>query len=54
MSIIIIIIIHYCYSLGEAFRPALIKICENIMGHLNQKGFYSMLQVQYKSPFLKN
>ncbi|XP_008333613.1 ubiquitin-protein ligase E3B-like isoform X1 [Cynoglossus semilaevis] len=30
---------------GEAFRPALMKICENIMGHLNQKGFYSMFQI---------
>lgn len=33
--------------LGEALRPALTRICENIMGHLNQKGFYSVLQVQY-------
>lgn len=32
---------------GEALRPALTRICENIMGHLNQKGFYSILQVQY-------
>lgn len=31
---------------GEALRPALTRICENIMGHLNQKGFYSILQVQ--------
>uniref|UniRef100_A0A665TJW9 Ubiquitin-protein ligase E3B n=1 Tax=Echeneis naucrates TaxID=173247 RepID=A0A665TJW9_ECHNA len=30
---------------GEALRPALMKICENIMGHLNQKGFYSILQI---------
>ncbi|KAM4577178.1 ubiquitin-protein ligase E3B [Odontesthes bonariensis] len=30
---------------GEALRPALMRICENIMGHLNQKGFYSMLQI---------
>nr|XP_040051528.1 ubiquitin-protein ligase E3B [Gasterosteus aculeatus aculeatus] len=30
---------------GEALRPALTRICENIMGHLNQKGFYSMLQI---------
>ncbi|XP_049906902.1 ubiquitin-protein ligase E3B [Epinephelus moara] len=29
----------------EALRPALTKICENIMGHLNQKGFYSILQI---------
>ncbi|XP_027890096.1 ubiquitin-protein ligase E3B isoform X2 [Xiphophorus couchianus] len=30
---------------GEALRPALTRICENIMGHLNQKGFYSTLQI---------
>uniref|UniRef100_A0A3Q3F5W7 Ubiquitin-protein ligase E3B n=1 Tax=Labrus bergylta TaxID=56723 RepID=A0A3Q3F5W7_9LABR len=30
---------------GEALRPALTRICENIMGHLNQKGFYSALQI---------
>ncbi|KAM9811228.1 ubiquitin-protein ligase E3B [Neosynchiropus ocellatus] len=30
---------------GEALRPALMKICENIMGYLNQKGFYSVLQI---------
>ncbi|KAJ3603860.1 hypothetical protein NHX12_028601 [Muraenolepis orangiensis] len=30
---------------GEALKPALTRICENIMGHLNQKGFYSTLQI---------
>lgn len=30
---------------GEALRPALTRICENIMGHLIQKGFYSVLQI---------
>ncbi|XP_070689673.1 ubiquitin-protein ligase E3B [Pempheris klunzingeri] len=30
---------------GEALRPPLMKFCENIMGHLNQKGFYSILQI---------
>uniref|UniRef100_A0A3Q3QSS8 Ubiquitin-protein ligase E3B n=1 Tax=Monopterus albus TaxID=43700 RepID=A0A3Q3QSS8_MONAL len=30
---------------GDALKPALTKICENIMGHLNQKGFYSVLQI---------
>uniref|UniRef100_H2LTE0 Ubiquitin-protein ligase E3B n=1 Tax=Oryzias latipes TaxID=8090 RepID=H2LTE0_ORYLA len=30
---------------GEALKPALTRICENIMGHLNQKGFYSVLQI---------
>nr|XP_015221931.1 PREDICTED: ubiquitin-protein ligase E3B [Lepisosteus oculatus] len=30
---------------GEALRPALNRICENIMGHLNQKGFYTVLQI---------
>ncbi|CAL9708334.1 unnamed protein product [Knipowitschia caucasica] len=30
---------------GEALRPALTRICENVMGHLNQKGFYSILQI---------
>uniref|UniRef100_A0A3Q2QQB1 Ubiquitin-protein ligase E3B n=1 Tax=Fundulus heteroclitus TaxID=8078 RepID=A0A3Q2QQB1_FUNHE len=31
---------------GESpLRPALTRICENIMGHLNQKGFYSILQI---------
>lgn len=33
--------------LGEALRPALTRICENIMGHLNQKGFYAVLEVKY-------
>ncbi|XP_054852100.1 ubiquitin-protein ligase E3B isoform X2 [Eublepharis macularius] len=30
---------------GEALRPAMSHICANIMGHLNQKGFYSVLQI---------
>ncbi|CAL8348040.1 unnamed protein product [Lota lota] len=30
---------------GEALKPALTRVCENIMGHLNQKGFYSTLQI---------
>ncbi|XP_061907238.1 ubiquitin-protein ligase E3B [Entelurus aequoreus] len=30
---------------GEALRPALMRICENIMGYLNQKGFYSTHQI---------
>ncbi|XP_077165208.1 ubiquitin-protein ligase E3B isoform X1 [Paroedura picta] len=30
---------------GEALRPAMNHICANIMGHLNQKGFYSVLQI---------
>uniref|UniRef100_A0A3B4B1W5 HECT-type E3 ubiquitin transferase n=1 Tax=Periophthalmus magnuspinnatus TaxID=409849 RepID=A0A3B4B1W5_9GOBI len=30
---------------GDALKPALTRICENIMGHLNQKGFYSVLQI---------
>ncbi|XP_008280282.1 ubiquitin-protein ligase E3B [Stegastes partitus] len=34
-----------CRGKGETLRPALTRFCENIMGHLNQKGFYSMLQI---------
>lgn len=30
---------------GENLRPAMNHICANIMGHLNQRGFYSVLQV---------
>ncbi|XP_076126988.1 ubiquitin-protein ligase E3B [Alosa pseudoharengus] len=30
---------------GEPLKPALNRMCENIMGHLNQKGFYSVLQI---------
>uniref|UniRef100_A0A670ZYI8 Ubiquitin-protein ligase E3B n=1 Tax=Pseudonaja textilis TaxID=8673 RepID=A0A670ZYI8_PSETE len=30
---------------GEALRHAMNHICANIMGHLNQKGFYSVLQI---------
>ncbi|XP_072271473.1 ubiquitin-protein ligase E3B [Pyxicephalus adspersus] len=30
---------------GESLRPAMNHICANIMGHLNQKGFYSVLQI---------
>ncbi|XP_007900039.2 ubiquitin-protein ligase E3B [Callorhinchus milii] len=30
---------------GEAMRPAMNHICANIMGHLNQKGFYTVLQL---------
>ncbi|KAM3826080.1 ubiquitin-protein ligase E3B isoform 2-T6 [Vipera latastei] len=30
---------------GEALRHAMNRICANIMGHLNQKGFYSVLQI---------
>ncbi|KAJ8378256.1 hypothetical protein AAFF_G00244600 [Aldrovandia affinis] len=29
----------------ENLRPVLNRICENIMGHLNQKGFYTILQI---------
>lgn len=35
----------FLFVTGEALKPALMRICENIMGHLNQKGFYSTLQV---------
>lgn len=31
--------------LGESLRPAMNHICANIMGHLNQHGLYSVLQV---------
>ncbi|XP_075023638.1 ubiquitin-protein ligase E3B isoform X6 [Calonectris borealis] len=30
---------------GETLRPAMNHICANIMGHLNQKGFFSVLQI---------
>ncbi|XP_045698199.1 ubiquitin-protein ligase E3B isoform X1 [Phyllostomus hastatus] len=30
---------------GESLRPAMTHICANIMGHLNQRGFYSVLQI---------
>ncbi|XP_078193354.1 ubiquitin-protein ligase E3B isoform X6 [Callithrix jacchus] len=30
---------------GESLRPAMNHICANIMGHLNQHGFYSVLQI---------
>uniref|UniRef100_A0A8C6DUG7 HECT-type E3 ubiquitin transferase n=1 Tax=Moschus moschiferus TaxID=68415 RepID=A0A8C6DUG7_MOSMO len=30
---------------GESLRPAMNHICANIMGHLNQRGFYPVLQV---------
>ncbi|XP_021559100.1 ubiquitin-protein ligase E3B isoform X3 [Neomonachus schauinslandi] len=30
---------------GESLRPAMNHICANIMGHLNQRGFYSVLQI---------
>ncbi|KAB1255567.1 Ubiquitin-protein ligase E3B [Camelus dromedarius] len=33
--------------LGESLRPALNHICANIMGHLNQCGFYSVLQTAF-------
>lgn len=37
---------HQCFiPTGETLRPAMNHICANIMGHLNQKGFYSVLQV---------
>ncbi|XP_048467452.1 ubiquitin-protein ligase E3B isoform X2 [Rhincodon typus] len=29
---------------GEVLRPAMNHICANIMGHLNQKGYYTVLQ----------
>uniref|UniRef100_A0A3P8U1Q6 Ubiquitin-protein ligase E3B n=1 Tax=Amphiprion percula TaxID=161767 RepID=A0A3P8U1Q6_AMPPE len=38
---------------GEALRPALMRICENIMGHLNQKGFYSILQASHCCSLLR-
>nr|KAF6282962.1 ubiquitin protein ligase E3B [Myotis myotis] len=30
---------------GESLRPAMNHICANIMGHLNQRGLYSVLQI---------
>ncbi|XP_059843871.1 ubiquitin-protein ligase E3B isoform X2 [Hypanus sabinus] len=30
---------------GEALRPSMNHICANIMGHLNQKGYYTVLQI---------
>uniref|UniRef100_A0A8C2SJN7 HECT-type E3 ubiquitin transferase n=1 Tax=Capra hircus TaxID=9925 RepID=A0A8C2SJN7_CAPHI len=30
---------------GESLRPAMNHICANIMGHLNQRGFYPALQI---------
>ncbi|XP_069788822.1 ubiquitin-protein ligase E3B isoform X2 [Narcine bancroftii] len=30
---------------GEALRPAMNHICANIMGNLNQKGYYTVLQI---------
>ncbi|XP_063502765.1 ubiquitin-protein ligase E3B isoform X1 [Pongo pygmaeus] len=30
---------------GESLRPAMNHVCANIMGHLNQHGFYSVLQI---------
>ncbi|XP_043571430.1 ubiquitin-protein ligase E3B [Chiloscyllium plagiosum] len=30
---------------GEVLRPAMNHICANIMGHLNQKGYYTVLQI---------
>ncbi|XP_044129864.1 ubiquitin-protein ligase E3B isoform X1 [Bufo gargarizans] len=34
-----------CRGKGENLRPAMSHICANIMGHLNQKGYYSVLQI---------
>ncbi|XP_063769305.1 ubiquitin-protein ligase E3B [Pseudophryne corroboree] len=34
-----------CRGKGESLRPAMNHICANIMGQLNQKGFYSVLQI---------
>lgn len=36
--------------LGESLRPAMNHICANIMGHLNQHGLYSVLQVCAPTP----
>lgn len=46
----------FVFVTGEALKPALMRICENIMGHLNQKGFYSTLQVKknYKLYFYQS
>ncbi|KAM4709251.1 ubiquitin-protein ligase E3B isoform 1-T2 [Discoglossus pictus] len=30
---------------GESLKPAMNHICANIMGHLNKKGFYSVMQI---------
>ncbi|XP_048411813.1 ubiquitin-protein ligase E3B [Stegostoma tigrinum] len=30
---------------GEVLRPAMNHVCANIMGHLNQKGYYTVLQI---------
>ncbi|XP_007953188.1 ubiquitin-protein ligase E3B [Orycteropus afer afer] len=30
---------------GETLRPAMNHICANVMGHLKQRGFYSVLQI---------
>ena len=37
--------LKFLLSLGEAIRPSLNQLCNNVMGHLNQKDFYPNLQV---------
>uniref|UniRef100_A0A5F9D1I7 HECT-type E3 ubiquitin transferase n=1 Tax=Oryctolagus cuniculus TaxID=9986 RepID=A0A5F9D1I7_RABIT len=36
---------------GESLRPAMNHMCANIMGHLNQRGFYPVLQVCDPVPY---
>ena len=30
---------------GEALKPGMVQLCNNIMGHLNSRGLYPVLKI---------
>ena len=32
-------------SIGEALKPGMVQLCNNIMGHLNSRGLYPVLKI---------
>ena len=37
-------IMEVCWFLGEALKPGMVQLCNNVMGHLNVQGLYPVLQ----------
>ena len=34
-----------CFVVGEALKPGMVQLCNNVMGDLNSRGLYNQLQV---------
>ena len=36
---------YIAISTGEALKPGMVQLCNNIMGHLNSRGLYPVLKI---------